>query len=92
MLVNSINDYDPLEEIIVGRADFANIPPVDPSMRSFMYANLTNEEIQKYVGPYNQNLTRGADVNIDFSHYIKRFSDFGLFASNCTVAFLASII
>ena len=36
MLVHSTNDYDPLQEIIVGRADFAHIPPVDPSMKNFM--------------------------------------------------------
>ena len=75
MLVNSINDYDPLEEIIVGRADFANIPPVDPSMRSFMYANLTNEEIQKYVGPYNQNLL--GEANEDLDKLAEKLEEFG---------------
>ena len=50
MIINSHNDWDSLEEIIVGRADFAHIPPVDPSMKNFMYANLTNTEIEKHVG------------------------------------------
>ena len=40
MIINSSNGWDSLEEIIVGRADFANVPPVDPSMKNFMYANL----------------------------------------------------
>ena len=52
MIINSHNDWDSLEEIIVGRADFAHIPPADPSMKNFMYANLTNEEIQKNESRY----------------------------------------
>ena len=27
MIINSSNGWDSLEEIIVGRADFANVPP-----------------------------------------------------------------
>jgi N-dimethylarginine dimethylaminohydrolase len=65
MYINTHNDWDPLQEIIVGRADFAYIPPVDPSMRNFMYANLSNEEIQKYVGPYSQNLLGEANEDLD---------------------------
>ena len=47
MIINSHNGWDSLEEIIVGRADFARIPSIDPSMKNFMYAHLTNEEIVK---------------------------------------------
>ena len=65
MIINSHNDWDSLEEIIVGRADFAHIPPVDPSMKNFMYANLTKDEIKKHVGPYNQDLIEEANEDLD---------------------------
>ena len=65
MLINSTNDYDSLEEIIVGRADFAHIPPVDPSMKNFMYANLTNEEIEKHVGLYDRKVLGEANEDLD---------------------------
>jgi len=65
MLVHSTNDYDSLEEIIVGRADFAHIPPVDPSMKNFMYANLTNEEIEKHVGLYDRKVLGEANEDLD---------------------------
>ena len=38
MIVNTHNDWDPLEEIIVGRADHSRIA-TDISARSFSYAN-----------------------------------------------------
>ena len=41
MKVFSVNDWVALSEVIVGRADFAYIPPPDPSMKNFMYANMT---------------------------------------------------
>ena len=65
MLINSTNDYDPLQEIIVGRADFAHIPPVDPSMKNFMYAHLTNEEIEKHVGLYDRKVLEEANEDLD---------------------------
>ena len=65
MLIHSTNDYDPLHEIIVGRADFAHIPPVDSSMKNFMYANLTIEEIKKYVGPYDQEVLEETSEDLD---------------------------
>lgn len=65
MLVHSTNDYDPLQEIIVGRADFAHIPPVDPSMKNFMYADLSYDDIKKHVGSYNQNLLKEANEDLD---------------------------
>ena len=65
MLVHSTNDYDSLQEIIVGRADFAHIPPADPSMKNFMYADLSYDDIKKHVGPYNQNLLKEANEDLD---------------------------
>ncbi|MDX9731906.1 MAG: hypothetical protein RBT63_09060, partial [Bdellovibrionales bacterium] len=37
--ISSHNDWDPLEEIIVGRADHARIPTVDTSTMAFSYAD-----------------------------------------------------
>ena len=65
MIINSSNGWDSLEEIIVGRADFANVPPVDPSMKNFMYANLTDNEIRKYVGSYKQDLLKESNDDLD---------------------------
>ena len=65
MIINSHNDWDSLEEIIVGRADFAHIPPVDPSMKNFMYANLSNEEIEKHVGLYDRKVLGEANEDLD---------------------------
>ena len=39
MKINSNNGWDPLKDVIVGRAEHARTPDVDPSMRNFMYAN-----------------------------------------------------
>ena len=38
MTVRSNNDWDPLEEIIVGEASNALLPPLDISTHSFVYA------------------------------------------------------
>ena len=45
MIVNSHNDWDPLEEIIVGRADHSRIA-TDISARSFSYANFKKEDVE----------------------------------------------
>jgi N-dimethylarginine dimethylaminohydrolase len=65
VIINSHNDWDSLEEIIVGRADFAHIPPADPSMKNFMYANLTYNEIKKHVGSYDRRVLEGANEDLD---------------------------
>ena len=65
MIINSHNSWDSLEEIIVGRADFAYVPPVDPSMKNFMYANLSDEEIHKHIGSYNKDLLKEANEDLD---------------------------
>ncbi len=65
MIINSHNSWDSLEEIIVGRADFARIPPLDSSMKNFMYAHLSKDEIKKHVGPYNQNILEEAKEDLD---------------------------
>ena len=44
MIVNSHNDWDPLEEIIVGHAHHSRIA-TDISARSFSYANFNKEDV-----------------------------------------------
>lgn len=54
MKINSNNDWDPLKEIIVGKADKARVPTVDLSTMSMSYANYTLEEIKPLEGEYPQ--------------------------------------
>ena len=73
MRVFSVNDWEPLSDIIVGRADFAHIPPPDPSIRNFMYANLTYREISKYVGSYSDKIIDEANQDLeDLSDKLKK--------------------
>ena len=73
MKVFSINDWEPLSEVIVGRADFAYIPPPDPSIKNFMYANLTYREISKYVGSYSDKIIDEANQDLeDLSDKLKK--------------------
>ena len=65
MLVCSHNDWDPLEEIIVGRADHARIPTVDRSTMAFSYADRSPEEIKPLEGPYAQNIIAEANEDLD---------------------------
>ena len=65
MKVFSVNDWEPLTEVIVGRADFAFIPPSDPSMKNFMYANLTYREISKYVGSYSDRVIDESNQDLE---------------------------
>jgi N-dimethylarginine dimethylaminohydrolase len=51
MKISTHNDWDPLKEIIVGRADGARVPTVDASTMSISYAGYTEEEIRPLEGP-----------------------------------------
>jgi N-dimethylarginine dimethylaminohydrolase len=53
MIVNSHNDWDPLEEIIVGHAHNSRVT-LDISSHSFSYANSRWEDIQHMEGRYPQ--------------------------------------
>ena len=50
MTVQTHNDWDPLEEIIVGTADYAMLPTLDKSTHSFCYAADTTEDIKHLDG------------------------------------------
>lgn len=53
MKINTHNDWDPLEEIIVGHAHHSRIT-ADISTRSFSYADRSMEEVQALEGNYPQ--------------------------------------
>ena len=65
MKVFSVNDWEPLSEVIVGRADFAYIPPPDPSMKNFMYARLSYREISKYTGSYSDKIIDESNSDLE---------------------------
>ena len=50
--VKSCNGWDPLKEVIVGDVTGARIPPLNPSMKNFMFANLTDSEIVSICKPW----------------------------------------
>ncbi len=54
MKIQSNNDWDPLKEIIVGRADNARVPTVDLSTMSMSYTNHSIDKIKGLEGPYPQ--------------------------------------
>jgi hypothetical protein len=54
MAVCSNNDWDPLEEIIVGIAENALLPPLNKSTHSFVYAGEKWEDIQHLQGNHEQ--------------------------------------
>jgi N-dimethylarginine dimethylaminohydrolase len=54
MKISSNNDWDPLIEIVVGRADNARVPTVDVSTMSMSYTNYDINEIKNLEGPYPQ--------------------------------------
>ena len=64
MIINTHNDWDPLEEVIVGHAHHSRIS-LDISTRSFSYANYTMEEIAHMEGPYPQWIIDEANEDAD---------------------------
>lgn len=64
MKINTYNDWDPLEEIIVGHAHHARAI-TDISARSFSYANYKHEEISHMEGPYPQWVLDEANEDAD---------------------------
>ena len=50
--IQSCNGWDPLKEVIVGDVTGARIPPLNPSMKNFMFANLTDSEIVSICKPW----------------------------------------
>lgn len=64
MKINTHNDWDPLEEIIVGHAHHSRVT-LDVSSRSFSYANYAMEEISHMEGIYPQWVLDEANEDAD---------------------------
>lgn len=64
MIVNTHNDWDPLEEIVVGHAHHARVT-LDKSQHSFSYADKSWEEIASMEGPLPQWVIDEANEDID---------------------------
>ena len=64
MIVNSHNDWDQLEEIIVGHAHHSRIA-TDISARSFSYAPYPEEQILPLEGVYPQWVIDEANEDAD---------------------------
>ena len=65
MPVRSHNDWDPLEEIVVGIADHAMLPTVNKSTHSFCYADQKLEDIATLEGPHSQQVIDEANEDLD---------------------------
>lgn len=63
MIVNTYNDWDPLEEIIVGHAHHARVT-LDRSQHSFSYADKTWDEIKGMEGPLPEWVIEEANEDI----------------------------
>lgn len=65
MPVQSYNDWDPLQEIVVGIADYSMLPTVDKSTHSFCYADQKLEDIIHLHGPHSQQIIEEANEDLD---------------------------
>lgn len=54
MAVQSHNDWDQLEEIIIGTAENAVLPTMNKSVQAFSYAEYSLEELKSLQGPHEQ--------------------------------------
>jgi glycine amidinotransferase/scyllo-inosamine-4-phosphate amidinotransferase 1 len=52
MILSTNNGWDPLKEVIVGDVTGARIPPLNLSMKNFMFANLSDSEIVSICKPW----------------------------------------
>lgn len=65
MTVQSHNDWDPLEEIIVGTAKGAVLPSMNISVRSSLYSTYTEEELSGIQGKINQRVLDEAEEDLE---------------------------
>ena len=65
MIINSNNGWDQLEEVIVGSADYARTPNVDSSMRNFMYANKSYDELYELPKQHTRKTINDANEDLD---------------------------
>lgn len=76
MKISTHNHWDPLEEIIVGRADYARVPTVDPSTMSMCYTNHNAETIKPLQGQYPDSIID--EANEDAEELVKALESFNV--------------
>lgn len=76
MKISTHNHWDPLEEIIVGRADHARVPTVDRSTMNMSYSNYNIDQIKPLEGEYPQWLID--EANEDIEQLVKALEGFGV--------------
>lgn len=64
-IVSSHNDWDPLEEIFVGIANNARIPPIDKSTHSFCFTTEKYENVKDLEGPMTQKICEESNEDLD---------------------------
>lgn len=65
MSVKTHNDWDPLEEIIVGTADYSMLPTMNKSTHSFCYAGNTYDEIKHLEGEHSKEIREEANEDLE---------------------------
>ena len=67
MILSTNNGWDPLKGVIVGDVTGARIPPLNPSMKNFMFANLTDSEIVSICKPwiYPERIIKETEEDLD---------------------------
>jgi N-dimethylarginine dimethylaminohydrolase len=69
--MNSINEWDPLKKVVVGVADYAQIPNLDISLRTVNYADVIDIS-QIKVGKYPQQVINEANEDLEtFCNFLK---------------------
>jgi N-dimethylarginine dimethylaminohydrolase len=78
IIPNSFNEWDPLRRVIVGRADYAQIPTVkDKALHCIDYAHLSNEEFKKIpTGSYPKQILD--ETHEDLEAICKVFNDLSI--------------
>lgn len=62
--INSWNEWDPLESVVIGTATNARVPMIDKSLKAINYANLLDEK-KIPVGRYPQNVVDEANEDLE---------------------------
>jgi N-dimethylarginine dimethylaminohydrolase len=65
MTIRSHNDWDQLEEIIVGTADYSMLPTMSKSVQAFSYAEYSLEELQVLQGEHEQRVRDEANEDLE---------------------------
>ena len=73
--VSVFTEWDPLEEVVVGRVDNIRLPTPDPGLWAVEYQDLcTMDEIRS--GPYSQKIVEETDE--DLAELVRTFEDLGV--------------